>query len=186
MSDRTKKLVEMEAEHRKKVAEVRADKDLTYEARERRVKELGDKHYAARRVEEDQVRESLANEIEAAYRRAHGPELRTDATEETARELRLARIRAEVSDEFEAGRLDPLRAYEEAVRSGDAERAEVLGKAGMRYLEGFRRQRLAELVEENLPPARKRERERLAALEREREDIEIGLAIRRRSPARAG
>lgn len=189
MNDRTKKLAEMDAKHRRRVAEIRADKDLTYEARERRVREEADKHYAARREEEARVRDSLDGEIERAYRKAYGPEarLRHDATEETARELRLSRIRAEVTDDFEARRLDPIRAYEEAIRSGDAERADVIGKAGARYLDGFRRQRLAELVEENLPPERKRERERLAALESEREDLELGMALRRRSPAgRAG
>jgi len=52
MSDRTRQLSEMEAEHRRRVAEIRADSDLTYEARERRVKEAGDRYYAARREEE--------------------------------------------------------------------------------------------------------------------------------------
>lgn len=186
MTERTSKLTEMDAAHRERVVQIRADGDLTYEARERRVKEAGDKHYASRREEEQRVADGLDSEVEAAYRRAHGPAPITSAAADTARELRLSRLRAEVTDDFEAGRQDPIRGFEQAVRAGDAERAEVIGKAGARYLQGFRRGRLAELVEENLPPARKRERDRLAALELEREDIELGLAISRRAPARTG
>ncbi len=44
--NRTEKLNEMKAAHRKRVAEIRADGDLTHEAKERRIKELGTKHHA--------------------------------------------------------------------------------------------------------------------------------------------
>ncbi len=76
-----------------------------------------------------------------------------------------------------------MRAYEEAVRAGDKERAGVIGKMGARYLEGFRRMRLAELVEENAPEKDRKAREKLAELEREREDLEVGLALQRRARA---
>ncbi len=117
----------------------------------------------------------MREEVENAYKKAHGPGPSLDA----AAELRLARIREEVRDDLEAKRLDPLRGYEEAVRAGDKERAGVIGKMGGRYLEGFRRARLAELVEENMPQRDREARRRLAELEREREDLEAGLAMQR-------
>ncbi len=131
--NRTEKLNELKAKHRERVAQIRADKDLTYEARERRVREEGEKYHAARKAEEERVTAALRDDIEGAYRKAHGPDPSLDA----AAELRLARIREEVRDDLEAKRLDPIRGYEEALRAGDKERAGVIGKMGARYLEGF-------------------------------------------------
>ncbi|MDP9488401.1 MAG: hypothetical protein M3Q49_21900 [Actinomycetota bacterium] len=178
--NRTEKLNEMKAKHRERVAAIRADADLTYEARERRVKEEGEKYNAERKAEEDRVTAALRDDIEGAYRKAHGPGPSLDATAE----LRLARLREEVRDDLEAKRLDPLRGFEEAVRAGDKERAGVIGKMGARYLEGFRRARLAELVEENAPEKDRKAREKLAELEREREDLEAGLAMQRMARGR--
>ncbi|MDP9476540.1 MAG: hypothetical protein M3R38_12805 [Actinomycetota bacterium] len=175
--NRTEKLNEMKAKHRERVAAIRADADLTHEAKERRVKEEGAKHHEEVRAEEERITSALRDDIEGAYRKAHGPGPSLDA----AAELRLARIRAEVQDDLEAKRLDPLRGYEEAVRAGDAERAGVIGKMGGRYLEGFRRMRLAELVEKNLPERDREARRRLQELEREREDLALGLAMQRQA-----
>ncbi|MDP9487456.1 MAG: hypothetical protein M3Q49_17010 [Actinomycetota bacterium] len=172
---RTEKLAAMKAKHRERVAAIRADKDLTHEARERRVKEEGAKHHEEVRAEEERITSALRDDIEGAYRKAHGPGPSLDATAE----LRLARLREEVRDDLEARRLDPLRGFEEAVRAGDKERAGVIGKMGARYLEGFRRARLAELVEENMPEKDREARRRLQELEREREDLEAGLAMQR-------
>ncbi len=174
---RTEKLNEMKAKHRKRVAEIRADADLNDGAKERRVKEEGAKHYQEVRAEEERITSALRDDIEGAYKRAHGPGPSLDA----AAELRLARIREEVRDDLEAKRLDPLRGYEEAVRAGDKERAGVIGKMGARYLEGFRRQRLAELVEENMPQRDREARRKLQELEREREDLALGLAMQRQA-----
>ncbi len=180
--NRTEKLNEMKAKHRKRFAEIRADADLTHEAKERRVREEGAKHHEEIRAEEERVTAAVREEVENAYRKAHGPGPSLDA----AAELRLARLREEVRDELEAGRVDPIRGYEEAVRAGDKERAGVIGKMGGRYLEGFRRMRLAELVEENAPENDRKARENLAALEREREDLEVGLAMQRAARGRVG
>ncbi len=174
---RTEKLNELKAKHRERVAAIRADGDLTYEARERRVKEEGAKHHEEVRAEEERITSALSDDIEGAYKKAHGPGPSLDA----AAELRLARIREEVRDDLEARRLDPIRGYEEAVRAGDAERAGVIGKMGGRYLEGFRRMRLAELVEKNLPERMREARRRLQELEREREDLALGLAMQRQA-----
>ncbi len=179
---RTEKLNEMKAKHRKRVAEIRADADLTHEAKERRVREEGAKHHEEIRAEEERVTGALRDDIEGAYRKAHGPGPSLDA----AQELRLARLREEVRDELEAGRVDPIRGYEEAVRAGDKERAAIIGKMGGRYLEGFRRARLAELVEENMPQRDREARRRLADLEQEREDLEAGLAMQRVARGRGG
>ncbi len=175
--NRTERLAEMKAAHRKRVAEIRADGDLTHEAKERRIQELGAKHYEEVRAEEERVTAALREEVEGAYKKAHGPGPSLDA----AAELRLARLREEVRDDLEAGRVDPIRGYEAAVRAGDRERAAIIGKMGGRYLEGFRRMRLAELVEENAPEKDRKAREKLAELEREREDLEVGLALQRRA-----
>ncbi len=175
--NRTERLNELKAKHRERVAAIRADADLTYEARERRVKEEGAKHHEEIRAEEERITSALKDDIEGAYKKAHGPGPSLDA----ASELRLARLREEVRDDLEARRLDPIRGYEEAVRAGDKERAGVIGKMGGRYLEGFRRMRLAELVEENMPQRMREDRRRLAELEREREDLALGIAMQRQA-----
>lgn len=176
---RTEKLNAMKDKHRKRVADIRGDADLTHEARERRIKELTTKHHEEVRAEEERVTSALEGEVEAAYRKAHGPGPALD----TAAELRLARLREEVRDELDAKRLDPIRGYEEAVRAGDTERAGVIGKIAPRYLEGFRRVRLAELVEENMPERDREARQKLRELEREKEDLDMGLALQRRARA---
>ncbi len=178
--NRTEKLNEMKARHRERVAAIRGDGDLTHEAKERRVKEEGAKHHEEIRAEEERVTAAVREEVENAYMKAHGPGPSLDATAE----LRLARLREEVRDDLEARRLDPLRGFEEAVRAGDKERAGVIGKMGARYLEGFRRARLAELVEENMPQRDREARRKLQELEREREDLEVGLAMQRAARSR--
>ncbi len=176
---RTEKLSELKVAHRKRVAAIRADQDRTDAAKERRIKEETEKFDAARSIEEERIEASIRADVEAAYRSAHGPGPVLDA----AAELRLARLREEVRDELDTKRLDPIRGYEEAVRAGDKERAEIIGKIGARYLQGFRRARLAKLVEENMPERDGKARARLAELEREREDLEVGLAIQRHARA---
>lgn len=175
MTQRTQKLNEMKARHRERVSQIRADQDITREARERRIREEGQKFDAVRRAEEERITVALNNEVEAAFRAAHGSARALDATGE----LRLARLREEVRDELDSKRLDPLRGFEQAVRAGDRERASVIAKVGPRYLEGARRQRLAELVEANLPEKDREARQKLARLEREREDLALGLSMQR-------
>lgn len=175
MNDRTKKLIEMKARHRERISQIRAFEDHTREARDRIVREETVKHNDAIRAEEDSISHALDAEIERAYRAAHGPGRAIDATAE----LRLARIREEVRDSFEAGRLDPIREHEKATRAGDTERAATIAKIGGRFLDGFRRQRLAELAEANLPEKEKAARARLATLEREKEDLALGLSMQR-------
>ncbi len=175
--NRADELNEMKAKHRKRVAEIRAFQDYTHEARERTIKEETQQHNEAIRVEEDRISGALNNELENAFKAAHGPGRALDS----AAELRLARLREEVKDQLDTKRLDPIRGYEDAVRAGDTERAGVIGKVGARYLNGFRRVRLAELVEANLPEKEKAAREKLARLEREREDLQVGLSLSRMS-----
>lgn len=181
-------LARIDQEYRESKAKVRGYEDLTEEAKERKVRELGLEHGRARAAAEKAVADRLQAEEEASYRKAYGPGRSTlSAEQETARELRLARIRAEVVDELEAGRDDPLRAYERATRAGDAERAEVLGKVGGKYLqEPARRARLRELVEENEPAERRRAKERLASLQGEKRTHELGSALHRKLRGRQG
>ncbi len=172
---RTAKLDELKTKHRERVAKIRAYEDLTPEAKARRIREEQQEYDEARRAEEERVTSRLRDEIEDAYRSAHGPGPTLDA----AQELRLARIREEVRDDFEVRNMDALTAYEQALRAGDRERADVIGKMGGRYLEGFRRQRLADLVAENMPEKERRARKRLAELEAEQADLKTGLAMQR-------
>ncbi len=65
---RTEKLAAMKAKHRERVAEIRADGDLTHEAKERRIQELGTKHHAEIRAEEERVTE--ADRLYRRYRLA--------------------------------------------------------------------------------------------------------------------
>ncbi len=189
-SERTKQLDQMKASHREEVAAVRADGDLTQDAQNRRLTELERGFNEAFDEETLRVMAGIDAEIEAAYRKAHGaPEKRgvgsyTDHQEETARELRLARIREEVRDDLEGG-LDPLLAYQEAVRLGDKERADVLGRMGPRYLkETTRKQRLRELVEEQLPESRRRAKKDLERLEAEKRSLDLGFAMQRAARGR--
>nr|MDP9474792.1 hypothetical protein [Actinomycetota bacterium] len=176
MSGRLREVEAIRAERRAKVDAVRADGDLTWEAKERKIKEIGREYYAREREAEARVTEGIKANIEAAYRSEHGPAPSAlTAEQETAKELRLARIRAEVADEFEAGAQDPLVSYERAVRAGDAERAEVIGKVGERYLtDRNRRARLRQLVEENRPESQKRARRERERLEGEQRSTELG------------
>lgn len=187
MTEYTKKLDEMKAGHNKKVEAIRADGDLKPEARDRRLseeKQRFEKEYAA---EKERAFSELDSDIEQNWRRANAAQKPrySSSEEETAAELRLSRIREEVRDEFEAGRQDPIRAYQHAIRLGDKERAEVIGKVGTRYLENaIRRQQLARLVEENEPESKKRAKKRLSELEEQKRQTGLGLALQER--ARAG
>lgn len=178
----------IDQEYRESKAKIRADEDLTWEAKERKVRELGLEYDRKRKEAEEAVADRLAAEEESSYRKAYGPGLSgLTAEQETARELRLSRIRTEVTDDFEAGHQDPLVSYQRAVRAGDTERAEIIGKVGEKYLkEPARRARLRELVAENEPADRRRAKRRLAELEGEKREHELGVALKRRVRAKEG
>ncbi len=181
MTEQTTKMHEMRETYRAKVAQVRTDKDLTWEAKERKIRELGQKHYAEMRELEEQETARIKAQIENAYRREHGPGPRPAcATEETAKELRLARIRSEVNDLFWSGRDDPFVAYERAIRAGDRERAQVIGQLGLNFLEEpSRRRRLKQLVTENQPEERKQARHQREEAEAKLRSTELAHALRR-------
>jgi hypothetical protein len=172
----------MDAEYRERVSALRKDEDLTHEARERKAKALGDAYDRTRKEAEQAVADRLKAEEQDTYRKAFGPKRVTlTPAQETARELRLARVRAEVTDELSSGLQDPLRAYEHALRAGDTERAEVIGKLGARHLEDpTRRRRLAELVAETEPEERKRAKQRLAEVDERKRALDLGSALNRR------
>ena len=182
----TKKLDTLKDEHQKKVAAIRGDEDLKPEARDRRIQEETQRFEKEYREEKERTFSTLDSDIEQTWKRAHAEDRPSGSTEEqVARELRLQRLREEVRDDFEAGRQDPIRAYEHAVRVGDKERAEVIGKVGGRYMNnGIRRQHLARLVEENEPASKKQARQRLQALEDEKRQTELGLALQERARSR--
>jgi len=172
----------LDAEYRQRRSRVWADEDLTPEAQRRKVRELQKEYDQARESAEKAVRGRLEADAESAYRCAYGPERSYgSAQQEAAKELGLARIRSEVTDEFEAGRQDPLVSYQHALRAGDKERAEVIGKLGGRYLKDApRRARLRELVAENEPAERRRAKEKLAELENEQRSFGLASGLRRR------
>ena len=172
----------MDAEYRERVSAIRKDGDLNDEARARQTKALGDAYDRNRREAEQAAADRLENEEKENYRKAFGPKRSTlTAAQETARELRLARVRAEVAEELSSGMQDPLRAYEHALRAGDTERAEIIGKVGARHLEDpTRRRRLAELVAEHEPEERKRAKKRLADVDERKRSLDIGAALHHR------
>ncbi len=178
---RTKRLNAMKAAHREKVAAVRADEDLTPEAKSRRLAELERDFREGFDAEAARVTGRLDRQVEAAYRKVHAPRSASeDAQEETARELRLARIREEVRDDLEGGMIDALVSYQEAIKLGDRERAELIARMGPRYLtDPTRRARLRQLVEENLPEGRRKAKRDLERLEAEKRSVELGLAFLR-------
>ncbi len=172
----------MDAEYRERVGALRKDEDLTDEARARKTKALGDAYDRNRKAAEQAVADRLRAEEQDSYRKAFGPKRVTlTPAQETARELRLARVRAEVTEELSSGTQDPLRAYEHALRAGDTERAEVIGKLGASHLKDpTRRRRLAELVAEHEPEERKRAKKRLADVDERKRSLDIGAALHHR------
>lgn len=179
---------DIDRKFREQKAKIRADEDLNYEAKERRVRALGLEYRGKREAAEKAISDRLDADEAASYRKAFGPGRSTlTAEQETARELRLSRIRAEVTDALQGGRDDAVRMYERAARAGDAERAEVIGKVGEKYLtEPARRMRLRQLVAENEPDATRRAKKRLAQLEGEKRTHELGAALNRVARSKEG
>ncbi len=158
------------------------------EAKERKVRALSLEHATRRKEAEKAVADQLSAEEEAAFVKAFGPGRTTlTAEQETARELRLSRIRGEVTDAFSGKLDDPIQAYERAIRAGDTERAEVIGRVGLRYLEEpARRQRLGQLVAQNEPADRRRAKETLVKVEGQKRSHELGTALHRLVRAKGG
>lgn len=172
----------MDAEYRERVSALLKDEDLTHEARARKTKALGDAYDRTRKEAEQAVADRLQAEEQDSYRKAFGPKRVTlTAAQETARELRLARVRAEVTEDLSSGMQDPLVAYQHAMRAGDTDRAEIIGRVGAGHLEDpTRRRRLAELVAENEPEERRRAKKRLADVEGKKRSLDIGTALHHR------
>lgn len=180
---RTRRLAALQEEYRRKAEEVRTDGDLTPDAKSRRLAALESELGPRLEEERRRVMEDLDGEREERYRGIHGPDSPlADPRADTARELRLARIRAELEDEFSRGMLDPLLAYQEAVRLGDRDRAQTIAKVGPKHLKDpSRKWRLGELVAEQEPPERKKAREELARLEQERFELDTAFEMQRRA-----
>ena len=70
---RTERLDRMKAGRREKRAELGADRDITPEAKNRRLNELEKEHAEKFAAESGRIMGDLDREIEAAYRRAHAP-----------------------------------------------------------------------------------------------------------------
>ncbi len=176
----------VDAAYREKKAAIRADEDLTGEAKERRIKELGQKYDAERAEIERRVEEERAAKEERAYGRLYGPQGSTrSAEEDAARELRLARLERELVPAYEANRRDPLVDYKRAARAGNADEMHVIAAHGERFLTDLaRRRELRRLVAENEPEHVKRARRELAEAENQKRTNALGNALRRR--VRAG
>ena len=113
----------VDADYREKKATIRSDEDLTWEAKERRIKELGQKYDADRAEIGRRVEEERAAKEARAYGRLYGPQRSGKSPDEdAARELRLARLERESVPAYEANRRDPLVDYKRAARAGNAER----------------------------------------------------------------
>lgn len=184
----SEELAKIDANYREEKAKIRAFEDLTYEAKERKVRALGLEHAGKRKEAEKAIADRLKSEEEAAFRKAFGPAPSTlSAEQQVARELRLQRLRAEAIADFDGGHQDPLINYERAIRAGDTERAEVIGKVGPKYLTNpSRRQRLSQLVSENEPADRRRAKETLARVEGQKRTHELGTALNRLARAKGG
>jgi hypothetical protein len=188
MSEQQHPYAEMDAEFREEKSRIRGSADLNDEAKERKVRELGQEHAEKRKEAEKAIEYRLWVQQETAYRKAFGPApSNLSADQETARELRLSRIRAEVVDAFDGKIDDPLQAYERAVRAGDTERAEVIGRVGLKYLqEPARRQRLGQLVAANEPAEVQKAKKRLVKVEGQKRTHELGTALNRIVRAKEG
>lgn len=113
----------VDADYRRKKAAIRADEDLTWEAKERRIKDLGQRYDADRAEIGRRVEEERAAKESRAYAALYGPQSSgKNPDEDAARELRLARLERELVPAYEANRRDPLVDYKRAARAGNAER----------------------------------------------------------------
>ena len=188
MSEQQHPYAQMDAEFQEEKSRIRGSADLNDEAKERKVRALRLEHAEKRTAAEKAVVDRLKAEEDAAFRKAYGPGRTTlSAEQETARELRLSRIRGEVTDAFSGKVDDPIQAYERAIRAGDLERAEVIGGVGLKFLEEpSRRQRLRQLVAQNEPADRRRAKEALAKVEGQKRTHELGTALSRLVRAKGG
>ena len=179
---------QMDAEFQEEKSRIRGSEDLNDAAKERKIRELGREYSEKRKEAEKAVADRLKAEAEAAFRKAFGPApSNLSADQETARELRLSRIRAEVVDAFDGKIDDPLQAYARAVRAGDDERAEVIGGVGLKFLEEpSRRQRLRQLVAQNEPDETRKAKATLAKVEGQKRTHELGTALNRPVRAKEG
>ena len=188
MSEQQHPYAQMDAEFQEEKSRIRGSADLNDEAKERKVRALGQEHAEKRTAAEKATADRLWVQQETAYRKAFGPApSNLSADEQVARELRLSRIRAEVTDAFDAQLDDPIQAFERAARAGDDERAEVIGNVGLKFLEEpARRQRLRQLVSENEPADRRRAKETLVKVEGAKRTHELGTALNRLVRAKGG
>lgn len=173
----------VDAEYREKKAAIRADEDLTWEAKERRVKELGQRYDAKRAEIERRVEEERAARESRAYGRLYGPQRSgKTAEEDAARELRLARLERELVPAYEANRRDPLVDFKRAARAGNADEMHVIAAHGERFLPNLsRRQELRRLVAENEPESVKRARRELAEAESQKWTNDLAGSLHRRA-----
>ncbi len=176
-SARTGKLDGLKGEKTRELNALRNNTDLTPEARTGKVQELA-RSYDARIAEEaGTVVSRIDAEIEREYRRANPVDKPTgDHAADMAKELRYRRISEDVMEEL-AGEVDAVRAYDEAIRLGDEERAALIAKHAPRFLDSIQRRDLNRRVEERLPERVKAARTRLSQLEAEKRSLEIVLTM---------
>ncbi len=176
-SARTEKLDNLKAEKTRELNALRNNTDLTIEARAEKVQELARSYDARIADEAGTVISRVDAEIERAYRSANPLDKPTgDHAADMAKELRYRRISEDVMEDL-AGGTDPIRAYDNAVRLGDEERAGIIAKHAPRFLDSIQRRDLNRRVEERLPERVKAARTRLSQLEAEKRSLEVGLTM---------
>ncbi len=176
-SARTEKLDNLKAEKTRELNALRNNRDLTVEARAEKVQELARSYDARIADEAGTVVSKIDAEIERAYRAANPLDKPSgDHAADMAKELRYRRISEDVMEDLADG-TDPIRAYDNAVRLGDEERAGIIAKHAPRFLDSVQRRDLYRRVEERLPEKVKDARARLSQLEAERRSLELGLTM---------
>lgn len=162
-------------EYDEAVAKVRNDQDLTDEAKDRRLRELTDRHGQQARQEAETVRDRMGSYL-SRYRAI------AKVNDEPADEIRYARLEREFMARVAAGRVPDLESYWEAIESGDRDRVRVFEVHAPLYIEdaGQRNGFNAEVENQRqhrLTDEQKLARQRIRELEAKTDDFEMGSRL---------
>ncbi len=164
------------------VAAVQTDKDLTTEAKARRVRELVEDFEPRYLAEKRELVEAMEQHRHTLTKKAYPAErLGDDVQRALLEEMVGQRIEREIAAQAEGGGFDPVSAVEDARYRGDEARQAVLERVGKRYLPEDRayHERFSALVEEGrrerMTPPQRSALEQLEAFEHQ--SAEVGQAL---------
>lgn len=168
------------------VSTIQADKDLTEEARTRRVRELGEGVLESWGKARKELADAFDSEQAALEAKASVSGARTEPTD-TQTELRAMRSELAARDVLDGGQAGAIfEAYEQAVADGDEAAMGVFERRAPGKLTDLdiplsERQRFEELIsrsiEARMTPEQRQARDELDALNKRRDSAEMGISM---------